>query len=591
VGDSLPTGTCTFNSATPFDTIRIELAAFPNGAQKLLLDNLVASPAGSTGGTMLLANPNWNITLSSYGYSDYLLDNTPGFEGREYLSGEYGSAIAYVKDGVPVAPTWFDPQFLYPDWQSNSTFQVVQGIHLVAANAAGLPIAESVIANSDLEITLRFEMLDTVVGTPMGTTPASAGGAGTSVNSNRYVLNESFRVRNISGSAITNVQLFQLLHGLTSQHGVYDNRPYTGTLSQYRYDATLAGVDAGSMGAAGSSAGGLEDSIAMHSKVAPTAFEIGYYGIEGNGIDDHAVGKPSDGVHLSIEDNWQNAPFTTRLGRDNFAPPTRWVAGGQRWELGNLAAGQSSNFDILLSLLTGTKVTAGGGSGGSCNGGSSHIGGVDFHFDNATSAGTFFGRYSNADANELAERETDGEFAVPTFQTPGGGFTQIWNLKYNGTNNGAIHLTFAYDPALLPAGFDENQLVVWHYTGTVWENLNGTVDSVNHKITIATNSLSPFALGISPSPFITVGASPAASGTVLGGGFFQIGGNVTVTATPAAGYIFTNWTDGGTVVSSSPSYTFAVSASRTLVANFVPGFNIAASVSAGTGGVVAGAGP
>ena len=47
----------TFNTDTPFDTIRIELAAFPNGAQKLLIDNLIVSPAGSTGGSMLLANP------------------------------------------------------------------------------------------------------------------------------------------------------------------------------------------------------------------------------------------------------------------------------------------------------------------------------------------------------------------------------------------------------------------------------------------------------------------------------------------------------------------------------------------------------
>jgi hypothetical protein len=568
-GDSFPTGTLAFNSATPFDTIRIKLAAFPTGAQKLLIDNLTVSTAGSTGGTMLLANPNWNITLSSFGYSDFLLDNTPGFEGREYLSGEWGSAIAYVKDGVPVEPTWFDPQFLYPDWPSNSTFQVVQGIHLVAANLDGLPIAEAIIANSDLEITLRFEMVDTVVGTPMGTAPAGAGGAGTSVNSNRYVLNQSFKVRNISGSAITNVQLFQLLHGLTSQHGSYDNRTYTGKLSQYRYDATLAGVDESSAGA-GSSAVGLEDTIAFHSKVAPTAFEIGYYGIAGNGLDDHSVGKPSDGVHLSIEDNWQTAPFTTRKGRDNFAPATRWIAGGQRWTLGNLAAGQSSNCDILLSLLTGTKVTVGGGSGGSCNGGSSHVGGVDFSFDNVTSAGTFFGEGAEADAEEMAERQTQGQFALPTFQTPTGGITQVWNLKYSGTHNGAIHLTFSYDPALLPAGFDANRLVVYHYNGAAWENLNGTVDVAHHKITVTTNSLSPFAIGVSPAAPVNVAASVSSGvgGTIAGTGAYAVGTNVTLTATPSAGYQFVNWTEGGVPVSTAPSYAFVASAAHTVVANF-----------------------
>ena len=514
-GDSFPTGKLTFNSDAYFDTLRIELAAFPTGAQKLLIDNLIVSPSGSTGGSMLLANPNWNITLSDYGYSDYLLDNTPGFEGREYLSGEWASAIAYTKDGVAVGPMWLDPRFLYPDWLTNSNLQVVQGIHLVGANLDGLPIAESIIANSDLEITLRFEMVDTVVGTPMGTTAASAGGAAQSIDSNRYVLNQSFKVRNIGGAAITNVQLFQLLHGINADRGVYDSRPYAGKLSQYRYDATLSGIDAGAAGA-GSSTAGLEDIIAFHSKIAPTAFEIGAYGIEGNGVDDHSTGKPSDGVHLSIESNWQNAPFSTRQGRDSFAPANRWIAGGQRWALGNLAIGQSANFDIVLSLLTGTKVTTVGGNhtGGSCNGGSAHIGGVDFEFDDATSEGTFFGEFSEADDLELAERENEGQFALPTFLRPDGtNLTQLWNLEYSGTHNGPIHLTFAYDPTLLPAGFDQSRLAIYHYNGAAWEQLTSTVDTVAKKITVTTTSLSPFAIGVSAGAPAPAYQQPAAAGS------------------------------------------------------------------------------
>ena len=580
-GDSLPSGKLTFNSATPFDTIRIELAAFPTGAQQLLIDNLIVSPATNTGGTMLLSNPNWNITLSDFGYSDFLLDNTPGFEGREYLSGEWGSAIAYTKDGVDVQPTWLEPHFLYPDWTTNSNFQVVQGIHLVGANHDGLPIAESVIANSDLQITLRFEMLDTVVGTPMGVAAASAGGAGIAVESNRYVLSQTFSVKNISGVSITNVQLFQFLHGLTSQHGVYDNHNYAGKLSQYRYDVSLAGIDAGSAGA-GSSVAGLEDHISFHSKVAPTAFELGGYGIEGNGVDDHVLGKPSDGVHLSVEDNWQNPPYSTRQGTESFAPPTRWVAGAQRWSLGNLVAGQNANFDIVLSLLTGTKVTTGGGGnngGGSCNGGSTHAGGVDFEFDNVTAEGTLFGEYSEADAAELSERENDGEFAAPTFQTPDGGTrTQLWNLNYNGAFSGQLHLTFAYNPALLPAGFDEKTLTIFHYHGGTWEKLAGTVDVVNHKITVSTTHLSPFALGFSPSVTIEL---PAVGGTVTGAGSYAIGDSVTLAATAAPGYWFTGWSEGSSIVSTLPTYTFTITGNRALAASFelYPQLNIAPATS------------
>ena len=183
-----------------------------------------------------------------------------------------------------------------------------------------------------------------------------------SIAFNRYVMNQTFRVRNLSGGDIANVRIFQLMHGYTSQQGVYDNRTYPGKLSQYHYDATLSGIDAGAAGE-DSSASGLEDFIAFQSKVAPTAFEIGYYGIEGNGLDDHSIGKPSDGVHLSIEDDWQSLPYSSRQGTDSFAPSHKWIAGGQRWSVGNLTAGQSTDLDIVLSLLTGTKVTTTGGGG------------------------------------------------------------------------------------------------------------------------------------------------------------------------------------------------------------------------------------
>jgi hypothetical protein len=497
-GDTLPVGTINFNSATPFDQITLQLPDAPVGALRFLVDNITVSPAASTGGSMQLDNPNWNITLTDFGYSDFLLDNTPGFEGREYLSGEWGSAVAYTLDGSNVSPTWLEPNFLFPDWTTNSNFTVVQGIHLVGNNLDGLPIAESIISNGDLEVTLRFEMVDTVTGTPMGVKPASAAGAGLSVNSNRYVMNQTFTVKNISGVQITNVQLFHLLHGFISQRGQFDNRSYPGKLPEYQYDMTMSGVDAGAAGTQSSSIG-LEDLIGFHSKVLPSAFEIGHYGIENNGRDDHVSGKPSDGVHLSIEDNWENAPYLARKNRDSFAPADRWISGAQRWELGSIAAGQSVSFDIVLSLLTGTKVVVDGGGtsgGGSCNGGSTHAGGVDFEFEDIDQEGTFFGEYSEADDDEITEREVEGEFSLPSFETPNGTRKQRWNLKYSGAHTGNIKLKFAYNPALLPAGYDENQLSIYHFNNGVWEKLTCKVDPTTNVIEAITPSLSPFMLGV-----------------------------------------------------------------------------------------------
>ncbi len=577
-GDTCPTGTMTFNSDVPFDAVRIELAAFPAGADGFFLDNLIVTPAGSTGGSMLLANPNWNITLSDFGYSDYLLDNTPGFEGREYLSGEWGTAISYTRDGVPVAPTWLEPQFLFPDWTTNSDFRVVEGIHFVGTNADGLAIAQSVVANDDVEITLSFEMLDTVTGTPMGLTPASTAGSD-HVLSNRYVLQEGWRVRNLSGVTLENVRVYQMLHGLVSQRGVQDDHAHPGRLSQYRHDTTLAGVDGSSAGQ-GSSDVGLEDYIAFHSRVAPDAFEIGHYGIEGNGIDDHSVGKPSDGVHLSIEADWQGEPWSTRQGRASFAPADPWVAGAQRWTLGTLAPGQSAQMDILLSLLTGTKVVTNGGGGGggggnsghgSCNGGSSHPGGVDFEFDDISEDGTFFGDYAEADDDELFEWENEGHFPAPNFLLPGGP-AQLWNLEFTGTHQGAIRLTFGYDASSLPAGFDQTRLAIHHFDGTAWVRLAGTVDVATQRISVTTPNLSPFMLGVAPDepPLIGADIFRDQGGTVTGGGNLAAGTIATLHATAAAGWEFTGWWENGAEIATTEELSFTVAADRFLTASFRP---------------------
>jgi len=67
---------------------------------------------------------------------------------------------------------------------------------------------------------------------------------------------------------------------------------------------------------------------------------------------------------------------------------------------------------------------------------------------------------------------------------------------------------------------------------------------------------------------VTVSANPSEGGSVTGGGTYQQGEQCTVTATPATGYIFTNWTENGTQVSANTSYTFIVNDNRNLVANF-----------------------
>jgi hypothetical protein len=64
-----------------------------------------------------------------------------------------------------------------------------------------------------------------------------------------------------------------------------------------------------------------------------------------------------------------------------------------------------------------------------------------------------------------------------------------------------------------------------------------------------------------------------------------------LTATPAEGYTFVNWTENGVVVSTSSTYQFVVSGNRTLQANFSNNvYTISAIVYPENGGTVIGAG-
>ncbi len=85
-----------------------------------------------------------------------------------------------------------------------------------------------------------------------------------------------------------------------------------------------------------------------------------------------------------------------------------------------------------------------------------------------------------------------GEAKVKTHSTR----KQRWNLRYSGAHTGNIKLKFAYNPALLPAGYDANQLVIYHSNNGVWEKLPCKVNPATNVIEAITSSLSPFMLGV-----------------------------------------------------------------------------------------------
>ena len=90
-----------------------------------------------------------------------------------------------------------------------------------------------------------------------------------------------------------------------------------------------------------------------------------------------------------------------------------------------------------------------------------------------------------------------------------------------------------------------------------------------------------------PTSYV-IAASAGANGSITSGtGTYANGTNATLVATPASAYGLSSWTENGTVVSTSATYTFTVSRAVTLVANFALLSDILASSADANGSVSA----
>jgi hypothetical protein len=119
------------------------------------------------------------------------------------------------------------------------------------------------------------------------------------------------------------------------------------------------------------------------------------------------------------------------------------------------------------------------------------------------------------------------------------------------TANAAV-FTFTPTAALLPFTV---------YTGTI---------TIAAKDTFRTSLVSNYVWTFTTIPQVTLTSNPVTGGTTSGAGTFAQSSVVAVGATANAGFTFTNWTNNGTVVSTSPSYQFTMAGNSTLVANFAP---------------------
>jgi gliding motility-associated-like protein/uncharacterized repeat protein (TIGR02543 family) len=88
---------------------------------------------------------------------------------------------------------------------------------------------------------------------------------------------------------------------------------------------------------------------------------------------------------------------------------------------------------------------------------------------------------------------------------------------------------------------------------------------------------------------LTTTVSPAAGGTVTGGGTYVEGSAAILTATPAAGYIFTGW--NGDASGTSTSTTVAMTSNKSVTANFqLQSYTLNTTATPAAGGTITGSG-
>ena len=135
---------------------------------------------------------------------------------------------------------------------------------------------------------------------------------------------------------------------------------------------------------------------------------------------------------------------------------------------------------------------------------------------------------------------------------------------YNLEIGNGVHVTLTW----IKGSYDGECSFTMSYEGnlTIYEMAQGT--NPNSGVLYEFDCNCAFA---SQTFTVTATSSNTEQGTVSGGGEFSFGQPCTVTATPADGFMFINWTQNGEVISSSLSYTFNVNSDMNLVAHFAEG--------------------
>ena len=149
-----------------------------------------------------------------------------------------------------------------------------------------------------------------------------------------------------------------------------------------------------------------------------------------------------------------------------------------------------------------------------------------------------------------------GRFAVNLSSLPAAGGTTTGAGSYD--TGASVTATATANPGFVFVEWTENGVRV------------STSSSIQFFITSDRTFVANFRAIPANQFALVLSSNPPAGGTTDGEGSYPAGTSVTAKAVQNVGYTFTNWTElsSGTILSTSPDYTFVLSANRSLRANF-----------------------
>ena len=179
-----------------------------------------------------------------------------------------------------------------------------------------------------------------------------------------------------------------------------------------------------------------------------------------------------------------------------------------------------------------------------------------YDFVNWTEDGTEISTNPAYSFTATAERSLAANFATQSYA-----ITAVANPVGGGSITGAGNYNHGSAVNLVASPNEGYEFVNWTEDGTEIS----TNPAYSFTATAEKNLVANFA---TQSYAITAVANPVEGGTITGAGSYDHGSTVNLVATPNAGYVFVNWTDGGSIVSTDPNYSFTANADRNLIANF-----------------------